>query len=434
MASFHTSSSKSSLSSPPEEWLATGRSAVLALLDPAARPDPYPLINKVRESEPIWMSDNVVVFAGQQACDELLRDTRASSFRGHSALFRQPAGGGATAPVRELASFLFLDPPDHTRLRRLASKAFTPRMVRGLEPAIREIVDDLLDAAARRGTFEAVEDLAYPLPVAVICRMLGVPEGDAAFFRPRSSRLSRAQDPNLALLGTQPPGLEERKRAEAELNEYFVVLAAERRKNPGDDLLSSLISVDEDGDRLTPAEIGTTCRFLLNAGHETTVNLISNAVLALLREPRHIEAARDLGYAAEVVEEVLRLDPPVQLVHRYAAADLEVCGTKVPRGTTIVLLLAGANRDPAAYGQPDEFAPRPQAQRHLAFGLGIHFCLGAPLARLEGQLAVARFAQRLGQPRFREADLAYKENVTLRGLSSLPVQVSSFAPRSTPWT
>lgn len=408
--------------SPPEP----ARELVRSILDPESVADPYPVMNRIRDAEPVWMSDQVVVLASHEACSDVLRSSNASTDRSHSALFR-PASG---APVRELTSFLFLDPPHHTRLRRLVSKSFTPRLVRRLDPIIRELVDDLIDGAARRGRFEAVADLAYPLPVAVICRVLGVPPGDEAWFRARSSILSRALDPHLALLGVQPPGLDRRRVAEKELNEYFVDLAARRRADLGDDLLSELITAEVDGDRLTPGEISTTCRFLLNAGHETTVNLIGNGILALVRAPSHLAAMTSPAYAAQVVEEVLRLDPPLQLVHRYAAADLDVAGTRVPKGTTLLLLLAAANRDPELRTAPEAFEPATESG-HLAFGQGIHFCLGAFLARLEGRLALTRFAQRVADPR--GGSPAYRENVSMRGLASLDIQISHFQPRSLAW-
>ncbi|MFI6517049.1 cytochrome P450 [Spirillospora sp. NPDC050679] len=410
------------------------------LLDDDVRADPYPLLNRIRDAGPVRVGDGVVVFSSHADCEAVLREPAASTERRHSDLFKAAApaaaepGGAPSAPVPELTSFLFLDPPEHTRLRRLVSRSFTPRMVRDLAPAVRDVVDDLLDAAAARGRLEVVGDLAHPLPVAVICRMLGVPPGDEAWFHERSSLLSRALDPHLAFTGRQPPGLERRRAAEAELNEYFVALAAERSRAPGDDLLSALIAAEADGDRLTPAEISTTCRFLLNAGHETTVNLLSNGVLALLRDPRRLALLRDRPAGADAfVEEVLRLDPPLHLVHRYASADLDVRGTRVEKGTTMVLLLSAAHRDPETHKDPDAFAPEPGPPRHLAFGLGVHFCLGAPLARLEGRLALVRFAQRVLGPRIAEGPLAYKPNVALRGLSALPLAVEGFAPRTEPW-
>ncbi|MEU5884543.1 cytochrome P450 [Spirillospora sp. NPDC047279] len=411
------------------------RHLVRRLLEMDVRADPYPLLNRIRAAGPVWMSDDVVVFSSHEHCEAVLREGAASTVRTHANLFKAAAPQApAGKPVQELTSFLFLDPPAHTRLRRLVSRSFTPRMVRGLDPVIRDLVDDLLDAAVERGRLEVVADLAYPLPVAVICRMLGVPLGDEVWFRERSSLLSRALDPHLALTGRQPPGLDQRRSVEAELNEYFVRLAAERRRAPGDDLLSALIAAEVDGDRLTPEEISTTCRFLLNAGHETTVNLLSNGVLALVRDPeRQARLVADPASTDPFVEEVLRLDPPLHLVHRYAASGIDVCGTRVEAGTTMVLLLSAAHRDPAVHDDPDGFAPAAEGSRHLAFGLGTHFCLGAPLARLEARLAFSRFAQRVVAPRSADGRLSYKPNVALRGLQALPLSPERFLPRTEEW-
>lgn len=408
------------------------------ILDPRSRPDPYPLYEEIQAAEPVRVRGRpVVVFASHEACKAVLRDPRASNDRRHALLHRTPGTtDGVAPPPEELPSFLFMDPPRHGALRRLAATGFTPRAVRRLTPMIRELIDDLLDEAAARRHLDGVADLASPLPVTVICRVLGVDTGERDWYRTRSSLLGRAVDPYLAFLGVPAPGLGRRRRAEAELTEFFGRLAAERRAEPRDDIVSDLLAAEVDGEPLTDEEIVTTCRLLLNAGHETTVSLIANGLLTLLDHPGTLAALRDdpVTTAPAVVEELLRLQPPLQLVHRHAREDMDVCGTHVPRGTTMVLLLAGANRDSTAFGCPHSFdAARTDASRHLSFGLGAHYCLGAALGRLEAELAFTRFAQRVVGPELAEGPPRYRPHVVLRGPASLPLHTRAILDRTTPW-
>ncbi|MFI8240958.1 cytochrome P450 [Streptomyces sp. NPDC085866] len=413
---------------------------LLRLLDPRSRPDPYPVYEEIRAAEPVWVPHRpVVVFASHRACAAVLRDPRASNDRRHSLLHRQPgpAGGSAAArPPVELPSFLFMDPPRHTALRRLAAPGFTPRAVRRLVPVIKELIDDLLDEAAAKGRLDGVADLASPLPVTVICRVLGVDTGEQGWYRTRSSLLGRAVDPYPAFLQVSAPGLARRRRAEAELTGFFSRLAAERRAAPREDMMSRLLAAEIDGEPLSDEEVVSTCRLLLNAGHETTVGLIANGLLTVLEHPETLTALRadPAATAPAVVEEILRLQPPLQLVHRHAREDMEVCGTRIPRGTTMVLLLAGANRDVAAYGCPHRFdTTRTEAAPHLSFGLGTHYCLGAPLGRIEAELALTRFAQRVVGPEPAGGPPRYRPHVVLRGPVSLPLRIAGILDRTTPW-
>lgn len=246
---------------------------------------------------------------------------------------------------------------------------------------IKELIDDLLDEAAAQGTLEAIDDFASPLPVTVICRVLGIDTGERNWYRTRSALLGESVDPYPAFAGTQTPGLAERVRAERELTAFFTRLVADRRAAPREDLVSALVRAQDEGG-LDEAEVVTTCRLLLNAGHETTVNLVGNGLLALTRAPDQLDLIRrDPGAADAAVEEILGLDPPLQLVHRHARTDMDVLGTHVPRGTTMVLLLAAANRDEAAVADAGRLdAGRATPRDHLSFGLGPHFCLGAPWA------------------------------------------------------
>ncbi len=364
-----------------------------------------------------------MVLSSYADCDAVLRHPSSASDRLKSTVAQKAIAAGDPPRPFGTPGFLFLDPPDHTRLRKLAQKAFAPKVVKALEPDIVGLVDALLDDIEPGGTFDAIADLAYPLPVAVICRLLGVPIEDEPQFSRASGLLAQGLDPFVALTGEMPDSFDERLQQGLWLRQYLRDLIAARRAAPRDDLISALIAAEEDGDQLTEEEIVATCNLLLIAGHETTVNLIANAVLALLRHPRHWAAlGADPARTPSVVEETLRYDPPVQLVGRIAGADMTVGEVTVPQGDTMMLLLAAAQRDPAIYTDPDSFDPDRGSIRHLAFGLGPHFCLGAPLARLEATIALSALTARFPKARL-VGEPVYKPNVTLRGMSSLPVSV-----------
>jgi cytochrome P450 len=406
---------------------------LLSLLDPSIRADPYPLYAQVREATPLLVGDGrLAVVASYDDCAMLLRHPHALSDRRRSTLFTERAGalaGGADPRVAEglrwlvdTPMFLFLDPPDHTRLRRLVSKAFTARQVERLRPVVEVLTGELLDAVGDQ--MDVVADLAYPLPVTVIADLLGVPREDTPRLREWSAVLTRALDPTMVLTGRPAEGLDERLSAMAEFRDYFRDLAARRRREPRDDLVSALTAVEDGGDRLSSDELLSTCVLLLVAGHETTVSLIANGALALARHPDQLAAlAADPGLAPGTVEEVLRYDPPVQLVARIAGEDLRVGPVTMPRGALALLLVAAAGRDPAANPDPDRFDVRRSEPRHLAFGLGPHFCLGAPLARLEAQIALRELARRFPRLQPPETPPRYRDNVTLRGLAELPLRV-----------
>jgi cytochrome P450 len=403
---------------------AESEALLLQLLDPSNRADPYPVYGQFRERGPLQLPEaNLIVFSAYRDCDDVLRHPASASDRLKStAAQRQIAAGYSPRPLGT-PGFLFLDPPDHTRLRKLAQKAFAPKVVKALEPDITALVDALLDQIAEQGRFDVVADLAYPLPVAVICRLLGVPIEDEPEFGRASALLAQALDPFVTFSGVMPDGFEERMQAGLWLREYLRGLIEQRRSDPREDLISGLIAAEEDGDQLTEDEIIATCNLLLVAGHETTVNLIANAILALLRHPWQWAAlGGDAQRVAAVVEETLRYDPPVQLVGRIAAEDLTIGETTVVKGDTMMLLLAAAQHDPAEVQRPDEFDPDRESVRHLAFGRGPHFCLGAPLARLEAAVALSAAAKRFPRARL-SSDPQYKPNVTLRGLSTLAVTV-----------
>jgi pimeloyl-[acyl-carrier protein] synthase len=323
------------------------------------------------------------------------------------------------APAAPL-SMLDRDPPDHTRLRSLVSKAFTPRVVEALRPHIQKIVDSLLDRVAGANAMDLIEDFAYPLPVIVICEMLGVPFEDHERFKQWGLDIARGLDSILL-----PPDSDVARRSDAArsaLTAYFRELIAERRASPRADLLSGLIAAEEVGDRLREDELLATCILLLVAGHETTVNLIGNGTLALLRHRDQLRRLReDPGLIASAVEELLRYDGPVQRTARVSGEDVAIAGRTIAKGELVMPFIGAADRDPAQFPDPDRLDIARTDNRHIAFGWGIHFCLGAPLARLEGQIALNTLVRRLPKLALATDKPEYRESLTLRGLSTLPV-------------
>ncbi|MEU4830276.1 cytochrome P450 [Streptosporangium sp. NPDC023615] len=398
---------------------------------------PYEHYRRLRKHGPLTRTASGMWLAtGYAACATLLRDPRF----GHGA---GPHGRGRVA-----RSFLTMDPPDHTRLRSLVSGAFTARMIERLRPRIEAVAGELAGSVAAsvapdgradtdadgggdgggdgrgdtggRGSGESdlISALAYPLPVLVISEMLGVPPEDRVRFQGWSEALARGLDPDFVL---PERVVAEREAARAEFHAYFAELAAGRRAEPGPDLLSDLVRTGA----LTLDELLATCVLLLVAGHETTVNLIGNGALALLRHGA-LDRFR-AGDGPRMVEELLRYDPPVQLTFRVALADTDLCGTPIRAGEAVLALLGAANRDPEVFAEPDRLDLGRRPGRHLAFGLGAHFCLGAPLARLEGTIALSALAA--AAPGLVLADPAppYKENLVLRGLAALPVRLGRTA-------
>lgn len=396
--------------------------------DPEFRIDPYPIYERLRNEDPIHKTPfDAWVLSRYAECTEILHDPRTSSDERNANQYREFLEAQGGNPFGEdwerRRPFLFMDPPDHTRLRALVTKAFTPRVVEGLRPRIQQLVDDLIDRAAERGSIEVIEDFAYPLPVTVICEMLGVPAEEHEVFKGWSRELARSLDPELVL---PPDVIESRQKAVANFRDYFSGLIAERRRDPKDDLLSALIAAEELGDKLTEEELITTCVLLLIAGHETTVNLIGNGVLNLLRYPSELEKLReDPALAKTGVEEVLRFDPPVQMTARIALEDIEIRNEILTKGQQAIVLLASANRDPEQFEDPDRFDIARKPNPHVSFSVGIHFCLGAHLARLEGQIALSNIVRRLRGMTLDPGSLVYKENIVLRGLASLPVSFES---------
>src|SRR5260221_8892550 len=374
------------------------------------REDPYPLYRYLHAAAPVQWSDVLGAWTLVRYADvvESLTEPRFSADRTADA--DQQLDGFAK-------SMLVSDPPDHTRLRALVQKAFTPRMVEQLRPRIGSIVRELIERLATRGgAFDVITDLAYPLPVVVIAELLGVPPEDRETFRDWSAALAASLDPlvsdEAALRAVQ---------ARDGLHAYLRGIIAERRRAPRSDLISALVAVEEQGEILSEPELVVMCTLLLIAGHETTVNLIGNGMLALIEHPVEYAQLRDTpGLIGPAVEELLRFDSPVQLTARIASEPLEIGGQHIEAGQWVLPLLGAANRDPKVFANPEQLDLTRNPNPHVGFGRGIHFCLGAPLARLEAQVAIAPLVQR-----FRTLELAggplRRDHITLRGLKSLPV-------------
>jgi cytochrome P450 len=389
--------------------------------DPAVMADPYPYYRLMRERDPVhWNSSVRTWFLTRHAdVSELLRDDGGFSADRRLSERYVPPPPERAWPGRSL---LVLDPPDHTRLRSLVSRAFTPRMVDRLRPRIESIVADLLDRLGRlagAGETDLVADFAYPLPVVVIAEMLGVPARDRARFQEWSSVLVRGLDPFVDA-ATQDTVLDARDA----LLDYLRGIVAERRAEPADDLVTGLIAAGEKGDVLSEAELLTMCNLLLVAGHETTVNLIGNGTVALLRHPDQLDRLRrEPALARTAVEELLRYGSPVQWTGRVVARERELGGRRLLPHQSVVGILGAANRDPEVFADPDGLDLGRDPNPHLAFGRGIHFCLGAPLARLEAQVALPLLLERFPDLRL-AGEPEPRPTWNLRGVARLPVALA----------
>jgi hypothetical protein len=386
---------------------------------PEFNADPYPFYHRLREADPVHQSPlGFWVLTRYDDCVMVLRDPRfgRAGFEG----LLESVYGNTVEQGRLPTSMLFRDPPDHTRLRGLVSRAFTPRVVEGLRPRIQQIVDGLLDRVQGAGRMEVISDLAYPLPVTVISEMLGVPEEDRERIKQWSADIARSLD--AIGLPTDPEIVDRGRTGRRAIGDYFRSLLPDRKKRPRGDLLSLLIEAEEQGDKLSEGELLATCVLLYIAGHETTVNLIGNGLLALLRHPKELERLRDApALVQSAVEELLRYDGPVQRTARITNADVELGEHKIPKGSMVVPVIGAANRDPAHFPDPDRLDVSRPDNRHIAFGFGIHFCLGAPLARLEGQITLGTLLHRLPQLALSTERPEWRESQVLRGLKALPV-------------
>jgi cytochrome P450 len=396
---------------------------------PDIRANPYPLYHRMRTEDPVHWSEaqEAYLCTRYSDCVDVLRDPRSSSdgenasttTARRAAMAEQAGDGmGSMFAVLDVQPMLFSDPPDHTRIRSLVNKAFTPRRVEALRPHIQQIVDRLLDKAEPAGRLDVQADLSFPLPVIVIAEMLGVPLDEQDQLKEWSGDLARTIDPVVSVETAQRAAMS----GLAFIN-YLNGLIDERRRDPRDDLLSALITAEESGEHLSHQELLVNCILLFIAGHETTQNLIGNGTLALLRHQGELERLRaDPSLTKNAIEEALRYDGPVQLTARHFVDDIDIGGTTVAKGKTAILLLAAADRDPSQFPDPDRFdIGRDGANRHIAFGNGIHFCLGAPLARVEAQIAIGTLVRRYPNLALADADPPYGDGFTLRGVATLPV-------------
>jgi cytochrome P450 len=401
------------------------------ILDYSNRADPYPLYAELRKTPVVREEDSGYVVSTYREIVGLLHDPRLSSdFR------NLPEWGAEDAPDFP-PSFIGTDPPEHDRLRRLLTRNFgpphRPGRVDSMLPGMFEIVTREIDdfAARDRGTIQVdiVDDFAYPFPVTVICGLLGVPREDEPRFQALSDAVIKAADPATG-------GLAERRRrslkAVADFNQYFAQLLDARHGQLGDDLLSGLISGDGSETPMPREQVLSNATLLLIAGHETTVNLITNGMLTLLRHPEVLDRLRsgdEPDLAARMIEELLRYEPPVQfLSNRNSLDDIEVAGTTIPKGSQVTLALAAGSRDPAHVTEPDRFDPDREHNEHLGFGGGIHYCFGAPLARPETKIALTELARRLKNPRLVADPPPYRQSPFLRGPRHLLIEIDGVNP------
>lgn len=411
---------------PVATWTETDGGVGLNPFAPGFFDDPYRQYAAVREVDPVHRSPlgGYVMFRYDDVV-RLLRDPSLSvaeeriTASARRDLVQEIAGEERSGPGR---SILVVDPPDHTRLRRLVQKAFTPRRVEALRPRVRALVDAALDAIDDRGAgapVDLIAELAFPLPFAVIHEMLGMPDADRDALRAWSGDLVKTLDPILT-----EDEVRAALRSGARMRTHLLEAIEWKRRNPSDDLLTALIHAEDGGDVLSEEELVDQVELLYIAGHETTVNMIGNGTLALLRHRDQLaRLAADESLDANAVDELLRYDSPVQFSRRVATADLTYGDVVIEEGAFVLTCLGSANRDPARWGPTADALDlsRPGAAQHVSFGSGIHHCLGAALARLEGQEAIGRLVRRFPRIELAADDLRWNGRIVLRGLESLPV-------------
>ncbi|MET9212946.1 MULTISPECIES: cytochrome P450 [unclassified Nocardia] len=403
------------------------QTALVQLFGPDGRADPYAPARVLREAGPLHQTPlGHHVLTRYEDCAAVLSTTAWS--HAEEAAMMHPTVSPENAAEELPTSFLWMEPPDHTRLRNLVTKGFTPRMVTRLRPRIEQLCEQLVDDALAAGEFDLVEKIAYPLPLVIACELIGVPEEAYDQVHRWSQDLARGFDHDYTL---PEECLTARSAASRGFMGYFRELLNERRADPRDDLLSVLSQVEDRGDVLTEQELLATCITTFVAGHETTANLIGTGMLRLLRNPDQIQLLRDRPELLPVApDELLRLDPSVQITTRAATRPITVAGHEFEQGEGVVVLINSANHDPAAYADPDRVDmtrfsdPMNPAKKHLGFSLGIHYCLGAPLALLEMEILLDVLLRKVRTLELRSENPPFKPNVVIRGLESLTVAVT----------
>jgi cytochrome P450 len=389
--------------------------------------NPYPMYAMLRRNNPVFRipipgveGPGQWLLLRHEDATSALRDPRFSADRRRAVVLQQNRALLPPEILGEQGGFrtmLVMDPPDHTRVRGLVNKAFTPRRVASLRQHIAEIVDELLGPVAGKGGMDVIADFAAPLPAIVIAELLGVPRRDYPQFKAWSNDL-------ISLAGgmDRSASLGRFRRGLDALLGYLREIIAARRKEPRDDLISAMIAAQEAHEALSDGELLATSNLLLLAGHETTTNLIGNGLLALLRNPGELERLRaDSSLLRSAIEEMLRYDSPVQATVRIPVEEMELAGQRIAAGALVVVGIGAANRDPEVFPDPDRFDVARTENRHLSFGFGAHFCLGAPLARLEAEIAFQALLERFPELRLEKGEVTYRPNVVLRGLTALPV-------------
>ncbi|MGD1219134.1 MULTISPECIES: cytochrome P450 [Streptomyces] len=394
------------------------------ITDYANRANPYPLYEELRKTPVLHEEEGgPYVISSYWDIESLLHDPRISSDFNNLAVASEDELSGPEATGLP-PSFIRLDPPEHDRLRRIANSSFgpphRPTRIDSMRGELAQIVTDLIDGFGDARKIDVVDQFAYPFPVTVICRLLGVPREDEPRFRSWVDPIVAGLDPDTR---TSAESMKTAQEARLQLGMYLNGLVEQRARDPREDMLSDLVNSHGPDGAMTTMEVLSTAVLLLIAGHETTVNLITNGMLTLLRHPEYLRRLRDdPGLSVKIVEELLRYEPPVQLVpQRTCIADIELRGVTIPKGSRIWLVLAAGNRDPERFHEPDRFDPDREDIQHLGFGSGIHSCFGAPLARLEAQIALAELARRLDNPRLVEDPPPYRPNAVLRGPRHLEI-------------
>lgn len=394
------------------------------VFSPEFKANPYPTYAYLRENAPVYRAEPpggpgiwlITRYADAVAVlkdDRFVKDIRNAM--SPEALRQMPQKPDVLQQLSQ--SMIDMDQPDHTRLKSLVHKGFTPRLIERLRGRIQQLADELIDAAEEKGEMDLIADYAYPLPITVIMELLGLPVEDRDRFRAWSEASTSGT-------GIADPD-ESQLAAVVALTDYLKQMIAARRREPKDDLLSALVQAEEAGDKLNETELLAMIFLLLIAGHETTSNLIGNGMLALLQNPDQLALLRsNLSLVGTAVEELLRYSGPLEMTtERYAGRDVELAGTVIPRGEMALVALASANRDPGQFAEPDRLDITRSDNRHIAFGQGVHYCLGAPLARLEGQIGFTALLRRL--PRLQlgvpAENVAWRPHLVLRGLERLPV-------------